>query len=378
MFSTSKKSTVIKYILYISLGILILTILFLQSSVKATPAHAASCSGGFSTSQINSYLACYGSPMNGMGSSFVTYGQKYNVDPRFMVAIAGAETSFGRNLCTSYNPFNWFFNKWCNSPYSSWDSAINSVTAGVGNNYLQKGQTTISSFVYSCGTHCYCQNCTNWYNNVRAFYSQQGGNPDTHDLTYNGNQGGSGTVFSSGWENGQANGYQNLVMYSRSVAGYYNSSNPPPEAGRVTLENWATPNVHGGSYYLRVAGYSQASYAYVYFKLFDTNIKIQNGMKLRYWIYTYQGTTFAMDGHFTDGNTMRDLNNGGYLTDQNGRRIHPAYQGSYSTRTWRYVEVDLSKAYGKTLDYLMVAFDNGNNGFKGQIRAYIDDVSIGY
>lgn len=195
MLNTNKKFGVINSVLYISLGVLILTILSLQSLAKATPVHAASCSGGFSASQINSYLGCYGSPMNGMGSSFMTYGQKYNVDPRFMVAIAGAETSFGRNLCTSYNPFNWFFNKWCNSPYSSWDSAINSVTAGVGNNYLQKGQTTISSFVYSCGTHCYCQNCTNWYNNVRAFYSQQGGNPDTSNLTYQGNQGGSsGTV----------------------------------------------------------------------------------------------------------------------------------------------------------------------------------------
>ena len=53
------------------------------------------------------------------------------------------------------------------------------------------------------------------------------------------------------------------------------------------------------------------------------NIKIQNGMKLRYYIYTYQGRTFAVDGHFTDGNSMRDLNNGGYLTDQNGVRIQP-------------------------------------------------------
>ena len=193
---------------------------------------------------------------------------------------------------------------------------------------------------------------------------------------WNNRPGGTGTAFSSGWENGQPNGYQNLVMYSKSAAGYYNSSNPPPEAGRVTSEMGVS--VYNGSYYLRVAGYSQASYAYAYYKLFDTNIKIQSGMKLRYYIYTYQGRTFAVDGHFTDGNTMRDLNNGGYLTDQNGVRIHPSAQGTYPTGSWRYVQVDLSKASGKTLDYIMVAFDNGSNGFKGQFRAYVDNISIGY
>jgi len=60
---------------------------------------------------------------------------------------------------------------------------------------------------------------------------------------------------------------------------------------------------NGSSYDLRVAGYSQASYAYVYFKLFDTNIKIPERDEVAAIGFTrIRGRTFAMDGHFTDGN----------------------------------------------------------------------------
>ena len=124
-----------------------------------------------------------------------------------------------------------------------------------------------------------------------------------------------------------------------------------------------------------VAGYSQKPDSYIYFKLFDRNIKIEKGMKLRYWIYTFQGTTFAIDGQFSDGTTIRDLNNNGFLTDQNGNRIHPEFQGVYDTGTWRYVEVDLSNAAGKVLKTLMVDFIN-SDGMVGSIRAYIDNLSI--
>lgn len=185
-------------------------------------------------------------------------------------------------------------------------------------------------------------------------------------------------AFFSGWENGQPSNTPNIVLDSENIAGYYNSSTPPPEAGARSFEQWATfemaPN--GGYNYLMVAGYSQSPSSYIYFKLFDKNIKIEKGMKLRYWIYTYEGKTFAIDGKFTDGATVREFNNNGYLTDQNGNRIHPAYQSAYDTNYWRYVEVDLSSAAGQTLDYLMVSFDNGDSGLIGPIRAYIDNLSI--
>jgi len=43
---------------------------------------------------------------------------------------------------------------------------------------------------------------------------------------------------------------------------------------------------------------------------------------------------------------------------------------------WVYVEADLSPVAGKTLRTLMFAFDNGNNGYHGPYRAYVDDLRI--
>jgi hypothetical protein len=36
----------------------------------------------------------------------------------------------------------------------------------------------------------------------------------------------------------------------------------------------------------------------------------------------------------------------------------------------------LPRAAGKTLAFIMFAFDNGNDGFTGQYRAYVDDFRI--
>jgi hypothetical protein len=82
-----------------------------------------------------------------------------------------------------------------------------------------------------------------------------------------------------------------------------------------------------------------------------------------------------VDGHFTDGMTLRAFNNNGFLTDQYGVPIHPAARRDPMNQ-WYYVEVDLSKAAGKTLAFIMFAFDNGNDGFTGQYRAYVDDFKI--
>jgi murein DD-endopeptidase MepM/ murein hydrolase activator NlpD len=178
------------------------------------------------------------------------------------------------------------------------------------------------------------------------------------------------TLFESGWENGQVYGHADSVAYSREVAGYFNSSSPPPECSRRYHEQ-----VHNGDYALMVAGYSGASYAYCYYRVFDEDIEVVEGMKLGYWIYHARGTAkVAVDGHFKDGRTIRDFG-GGALTDQNGVRIHPALRNDPMNR-WHYVEVDLSPAAGRTIDFLMVAFDNGGDGFTGQYRAYVDDLRV--
>jgi membrane-bound lytic murein transglycosylase B len=49
--------------------------------------------------QIDAYLARKKSALGGLGASFESYGREYNVDPRLVVAIAGAETTFGAHVC---------------------------------------------------------------------------------------------------------------------------------------------------------------------------------------------------------------------------------------------------------------------------------------
>jgi len=44
--------------------------------------------------KIDAYLAAKNSPLAGYGAAFVSSGVFYNVDPRLIVAIAGAESSF--------------------------------------------------------------------------------------------------------------------------------------------------------------------------------------------------------------------------------------------------------------------------------------------
>jgi subtilisin family serine protease len=179
------------------------------------------------------------------------------------------------------------------------------------------------------------------------------------------------SIFKSGWENGEVYGYSDLVLYSKDVAGYYNSSSPPPECSRRYRER-----VRSGDYSLMMAGYSQASYAYCYYKVFDLNLNVVNGMKIGYWIYHSQGTPkISVDGYFSDGTTLRDFYNNGYLTDQYGVRIHPGNRKDPMNQ-WYYVEVNLSKAAGKRLAFIMFAFDNGSDGFTGQYRAYVDDFKI--
>jgi hypothetical protein len=172
--------------------------------------------------------------------------------------------------------------------------------------------------------------------------------------------------LSSGWEDGQPHGYGNQVIYSKDVAGPFNTMSPGPECSRRTNEV-----EHGGAYSLMISGWSNNGYAYCYYKLFDDNIPIRAGTQLKYWIYHINTAKISVDGHFTDGSTLRD----GGFTDQHGRSIHPGTRNE-PLGQWTYVEVDLSAAAGKTLDFVMIGFDNGGDGFTGSYRAYVDDFSI--
>jgi hypothetical protein len=142
------------------------------------PAAAAAPDGA----QLDAFLAQHGSPMAGTGAVFVAEGQLYGVDPVFLVAIAGAETSFGRQLYSkdgdqsAYNAFNWFFGPtWPGSDFTSWEEAIARVAEGLGGElYYGAGLVSVDAIAPK-----YCPDGTaEWVANVKAFMAQLGGNPD--------------------------------------------------------------------------------------------------------------------------------------------------------------------------------------------------------
>ena len=131
--------------------------------------------------QIDAFLSVHGSPMTGTGATFVAAGREHGVDPAFLVAITGAETSFGQLLyaengdqCT-YNAFNWFYGPtWPQSDFGSWDEAIGRVAEGLaGELYYGVGLYSVQAIAPK-----YCPDGTdNWISNVTSFMTQLGGNP---------------------------------------------------------------------------------------------------------------------------------------------------------------------------------------------------------
>jgi RHS repeat-associated protein len=128
---------------------------------------------------IDNYLASKKSPMAGMGEDFYVEGFKNNVDPRLIVAISGAETTFANFITRGqYNAWNWLWNG-RNSYFTSWASGIRSVTKGIGGkNYLADpaGSCSSTTTLY-IGHYCNGPDCKNGLANLNGSLVEQGGDP---------------------------------------------------------------------------------------------------------------------------------------------------------------------------------------------------------
>ena len=132
------------------------------------------------TSRIDGYLASKASPLTGLGAVFVTQAQAVGLDPRFLVAISGAETSFG-----TYGPSQSIHNPFGMGPgisYASWSDAITAAARNLGGPiYAGDGRVTIGTIQQRWAPAGASNDPTdlngNWARNVSTYYTELGGDP---------------------------------------------------------------------------------------------------------------------------------------------------------------------------------------------------------
>jgi cell wall-associated NlpC family hydrolase len=147
--------------------------------LAGSPVVAAPASGALAP-QLDAYLQAKGSPLAGLGSSFVARASAVGLDPRLLVAIAGSETSFG-----TYGPSQRIHNPFGLGPhivYPSWDAAIAAAARTLsGGNYLGAGRVTIAQIgpVWApVGALNDPGNLNgNWVTTVGRIYAELGGDP---------------------------------------------------------------------------------------------------------------------------------------------------------------------------------------------------------
>lgn len=125
--------------------------------------------------QINAYLKRHNSPLAGYGNAFIRAGRQNGVSPALLVAISGAESSFGHINSGTNNPFGW-------GPgidFPNYNAAISTIAKGLRQNYLNQGLKSIPQIASKWAPAGAGNDPTNlnshWVNNVKHFLSELGG-----------------------------------------------------------------------------------------------------------------------------------------------------------------------------------------------------------
>ncbi|MCL5410005.1 MAG: hypothetical protein M1607_04065, partial [Patescibacteria group bacterium] len=97
---------------------------------------------------LQSYLAQYNSPLQYHAQDFVEAADANNIDWKLVAAISGVESTFGKQIpggyeqsSTSYNAWGWGVYGTQALYFKSWKDGIYTVSAGLRNNYFNKGYT---------------------------------------------------------------------------------------------------------------------------------------------------------------------------------------------------------------------------------------------
>ena len=95
--------------------------------------------------EVGTYLATKDSPLAALAGEFVSDGRTYNVDPRFLVALSRAESTWATNITAKQGPNNaWSVSTHYGVGYSSLSAALYDVSALLGKDrrYIAGGNVT--------------------------------------------------------------------------------------------------------------------------------------------------------------------------------------------------------------------------------------------
>ncbi|TDC33596.1 ATP-binding protein [Micromonospora sp. 15K316] len=165
-------------------------------------------------------------------------------------------------------------------------------------------------------------------------------------------------------------------------------SNPMfSELGAGPADGYTTKPGAGftGTAALRYAGGAEGDgRSYATNKLFDVHIPVGPETRLSYKIFPeftsgdgrYPSTYAALDLHFTDGTYL----SGRSPLDQHGYRLTAAGQGAAKVlyaEQWNAVQTDVGAvANGKTIDRILLAYDNPQATGKTRFQGWLDDVEV--
>lgn len=101
-------------------------------------------SSDYRVDSLSRFLKDQRSPMIESALTFVGAADEYGLDWRWLPAIAGKESNFGKVIpWNSYNPFGWGIHSGRVMHFKNWDQAILRVAQGLQKNYFSRGADTL-------------------------------------------------------------------------------------------------------------------------------------------------------------------------------------------------------------------------------------------
>ena len=132
--------------------------------------------GDLTAAKLDTYLAGKSSPMFGQGANFMQVGARYGLDPRLLIALAGAETGFGANVTRgANNAWNWLYNG-RKSPFDTWLSGMTSVAKGLTKPTSIYDMTSAQTFYLL--HYCHGPKCPTGLRDLEGFMREMGGDPN--------------------------------------------------------------------------------------------------------------------------------------------------------------------------------------------------------